>query len=64
VHVVLSGELDMFIDGQPCGDQVVAHQLVRTSLIRPSRLGFVGRRVPAMLTRAGHAVLDSAPAVA
>lgn len=63
-ELVLRREFDMFVDGAPCRDQFVAHQLASTGLVRPSRPGLVGHRVPAILTEAGHAALGATPSVA
>lgn len=63
-ELVLGCELDMLIDGLPCCDQFMAHDLARAVLVRPARLGLVGHRVPAVLTHTGQAVLSAAPSVA
>ena len=63
-ELVLGCEPDMLIDGLPCCDQFMAHDLARAALVRPAQLGLVGHRVPAILTHTGRAVLRTAPTVA
>lgn len=49
-----SCEPDLFIDGLSCGDQPLAHQLVRIGLIAAQELNpNTGARVPAALTPRG-----------
>ncbi|NIH84067.1 hypothetical protein [Amycolatopsis granulosa] len=55
-----SCEPDLFIDGVACCDQMTAHALAHGGYIRPATEDGE-RRVPAVLTDAGRAVL--APAV-
>lgn len=54
-----SCEPDLFIDGLSCGDQPLAHQLVRVGLMAPERHGMPGERVPAVLTPAGVLTLGN-----
>lgn len=64
-HVTCSSEPDLYIDGIPCCDQFSAHTLAHQGLIRPTRPGLPGQRVPATLTDAGEALLTApAPAAA
>lgn len=62
VQVSLSCEPDIFIDGLAFSDQPAARTLVHAGLLRASRPGRIGERVPARLTNAGHSVLDDADA--
>jgi len=48
----------------PCCDQFTAHVLAHEGLVRPSQPGTPGQRVPAVLTRAGHALVSGAQAAA
>lgn len=64
VELVIRCESDMLVDGAPCCDQFMAHELARAGLVRPSRPGLVGHRVPAVLTDAGRAALDATPSIA
>ena len=59
-----SQEPDLFIDGVPCCDQFTAHELAHDGLIEPAYNGVFGQRVPATLTAAGLAAIDSTPAAA
>lgn len=59
----LSSEPDLFVDGLACSDQVSAHTLVRSWLIRPARPGRFGERVPALLTGNGEKFLHEAVAL-
>ena len=54
-----SCEPDLFIDGRTCCDQTATHLLARAGLIRHATRGRIGQRVPAELTDAGRAALDS-----
>lgn len=56
-----SCEPDLFIDGLSCGDQPLAHQLVRIGLIMADgeRSPNTGTRVPAALTPAGVLTLGN-----
>lgn len=56
-EVSLSSEPDLFIDGLACCDQYTAHFMAHCGLIRASRTGAAGQRVPAALTTAGQALL-------
>lgn len=58
-EITCSCEPDMFVDGLPCCHQAVAHALVHAGLVRQSRPGSVGRRVRAVLTPEGHAILQA-----
>lgn len=60
VQVSLSCEPDVFIDGLAFSDQPTARTLVHAGLLRASRPGRIGERVPARLTDAGHTVLHDA----
>lgn len=53
----LSCEPDLFVDGLCCCDQSCVHAMVRDGLIRPSRPGRIGERVPALLTAQAQAML-------
>ncbi len=53
---------DLFIDGLAFCDQATARELVRRGLIAAVRKGRAGERVPAVLTEAGRAALNIAPA--
>ncbi|RSN34655.1 hypothetical protein DL990_13535 [Amycolatopsis sp. WAC 01416] len=55
----LSCEPDLFVDGLACCDQIAARRLARLNLVRPARPGRPGRRVPAKLTSAGYAAVES-----
>jgi len=61
-QVSCSAEPDLFVDGVPCCDQFTAHVLAHEGLVRPSQPGTPGQRVPAVLTRAGHALVSGAQA--
>lgn len=58
-EVTCSCEPDLYVDGVACCDQFTAHTLAHHDLVRAARLGAIGQRVPAVLTAAGHAVIDS-----
>ena len=60
VHVSLSCEPDVFIDGLAFSDQPGARALVHAGLISPARPGRIGERVPARLTDTGRGVLANA----
>jgi hypothetical protein len=59
VQMVTSREPDIFVDGLACSDQASAHRLFHADLIRPTRPGRVGERVPAALTRAGESIVTA-----
>lgn len=59
VHLTLSCEPELFIDGLPLCDQSTAHSLMRAGLLRPLRPGSVGERVPAVLTPGGASAIDA-----
>ncbi|MCW4355793.1 hypothetical protein ONR57_21035 [Hoyosella sp. YIM 151337] len=59
VHLTLSREPELFIDGLPLCDQSTAYALVRAGLVHPVRPGSVGERVPAMLTPDGATAIDA-----
>lgn len=59
-ETTLSSEPDLYVDGLPCSDQFTARLMARDGLIRPSRPGLVGQRVPATVTPAGSALLAAA----
>lgn len=63
-QVTCSTEPDLFVDGVPCCDQFTAHALAHEGLVRPGLPGTPGQRVPAVLTRAGLALLADAQAAA
>lgn len=63
-ELTCSCEPDLFIDGRSCCDQMAAHLLAHAGLIRHAAPGAIGQRVPAQLTEAGRAVLDSATGLA
>lgn len=63
-ELVLGCEPDMVIDGLPCCDQFMAHDLARAGLVCPARFGLIGHQVPAILTDSGRAVLSAAASVA
>ena len=63
-QISCSSEPDLFIDGVPCCDQYLAHQLAHEGLIEPAHQGAVGTLVPATLTVAGEAALSPATAAA
>jgi len=56
-----SCEPDLFIDGVPCCDQMLAHSLAHAGYLRPAR---PGDRVPAVLTDSGRAAITPAVAAA
>jgi hypothetical protein len=58
VHVSLSCEPDVFVDGLPCCDQPGARALVHAGLLRAVRPGRIGELVPARLTTAGDSILS------
>ncbi|MGH3451580.1 MAG: hypothetical protein ACRDQW_12820 [Haloechinothrix sp.] len=60
VQVSLSCEPDVFIDGLPFSDQPAGRALVHAGLLRASRPGQIGERVPARLTDQGCSVLHDA----
>ena len=51
-------EPDLYIDGVPCCDQFVAHQLTHDGYLA-TQTGPFGRKVPATLTQAGTTALQS-----
>lgn len=57
VRVSLSCEPDLFIDGLAFSDQAAARALVHAGLLRASRPGRIGERVPANLTSDGYTAL-------
>ena len=59
VHVSLSCEPDVFVDGLACCDQPGARALVHAGLLRAVRPGRIGERVPAQLTEAGNSILSA-----
>lgn len=60
-EITLGREPDLYVDGLPCSDQCTAHAMARDGLIRPTRPGLIGQRVPAALTAAGEATLAATP---
>jgi len=60
-EITLSVEPDLFIDGLACCDQSTVHRLTHRGLIRPSRPGSAGERVPAEITDVGRAALGAIP---
>lgn len=54
-----SREPDLYVDGLPCCDQLAARELARAGLVRPTRAGMPGDRVPAALTVSGRVALDA-----
>lgn len=60
VQVSLSCEPDLFIDGLTFTDQPTARTLVHAGLLRASRPGRIGERVPANLTTDGYTALRDA----
>lgn len=67
-QISLSCEPDVFVDGLACSDQQSAHHLFHAGLIRPTRPGSIGERVPAALTGDGEFAIvlagDLTPSVA
>jgi hypothetical protein len=63
-QVTCSAEPDLFVDGVPCCDQFTAHALAHEGLVRPGQPCSIGQRVPAVLTRAGRALVTGAQAAA
>ena len=59
VHVSLSCEPDVFVDGLACCDQPGARALVHAGLLRAGRPGRIGELVPAQLTDAGEEILSA-----
>jgi hypothetical protein len=59
VHVSLSCEPDVFVDGLACCDQPGARALVHAGLLRAVRPGRIGELVPARLTGAGEEILNA-----
>lgn len=53
-EITVSQEPDLFVDGLPCSDQSTAHALAHAGLVRPSRTGAWGSRVPAALSEEGQ----------
>ncbi len=55
----LSGgrEPDLYVDGLPCCDQTVTHDLVRAGLLRARRAVGLDERTDAELTEAGRAAI-------
>ncbi|MEU0528857.1 hypothetical protein [Amycolatopsis tolypomycina] len=60
VHVSLSCEPDVFVDGLAFSDQPGARALIHAGLISPARPGRIGEQVPARLTGTGRGVLAAA----
>jgi hypothetical protein len=60
VQVSLSCEPDIFVDGLVFSDQPAARALVHAGLLRATRQGQIGDRVPAKLTSEGYTVLSHA----
>ncbi|MGX7826661.1 hypothetical protein ACTG9Q_16370 [Actinokineospora sp. 24-640] len=56
-------EPDLYIDGVPCCDQFSAHELIHDGLVATGA-GRFGQFVPAALTAAGSAALDTRTAAA
>ncbi|GGP57657.1 hypothetical protein [Saccharothrix coeruleofusca] len=56
----LSGgrEPDLYVDGLPCCDQMVTHDLVHAGLLRARAVVGLGERADAELTEAGKAALS------
>jgi len=52
-------EPDVFVDGLACCDQPRARALVHAGLLRATRPGRIGERVPAVLTEAGYSILSA-----
>ncbi|WP_052395213.1 hypothetical protein [Kutzneria sp. 744] len=63
-QLTCSAEPDLFVDGVPCCDQFTAHVLAHEGLVRAGQPGTPGQRVPAVLTRAGHALVAGGRAAA
>jgi hypothetical protein len=63
-QLTCSAEPDLFVDGVPCCDQFTAHGLAHEGLVRAGQPGKPGQRVPAVLTRAGCALVTGAQAAA
>jgi|SRR6266540_3757697 hypothetical protein len=59
VHMSLGCEPDVFVDGLACCDQPRARALVHAGLLRATRPGRIGERVPAVLTEAGYSILSA-----
>ncbi len=53
-------EPDLYVDGLPCCDRMVTHDLVYAGLLRPARPARFGQRVNAELTEDGRAALSAA----
>ncbi|HWO64780.1 MAG TPA: hypothetical protein VNO31_32555 [Umezawaea sp.] len=53
-------EPDLYVDGLPCCDQTVTHDLVHAGLLRPTSVVAWGQRVRAELTDEGRAALGAA----
>ncbi|MFC6089270.1 hypothetical protein Q5530_09480 [Saccharothrix sp. BKS2] len=51
-------EPDLYIDGLPCCDQMVSHDLVRAGLLRGRREVGLYERTEALLTEAGRAAIS------
>ena len=56
-EVTCSCEPDLYVDGLPCCNQLIVHQLAHAGYLAASRPGHVGQRVPATLTDTGLRVL-------
>lgn len=50
-------EPDLYIDGLPCCDQTVSHDLVHAGLLRGRRVVGLDERTEAVLTDAGRAAI-------
>ncbi|WP_367134759.1 hypothetical protein [Saccharothrix sp. HUAS TT1] len=50
-------EPDLYVDGLPCCDQMVTHDLVRAGLLRARRVVGLDERADAELTEAGRAAI-------
>lgn len=48
---------DLYVDGLPCCDQMVTHDLVHAGLLRACEVVGLGERAGAELTEAGKAAL-------
>ncbi|REH28577.1 hypothetical protein BCF44_12619 [Kutzneria buriramensis] len=59
-RLTLSCELDLYVDGLPCCDQITARSLTRAGLIAPGQPGRLGESVPAVLTPDGSAAVADA----
>ena len=50
-------EPDLYVDGLPCCDQTITHDLVRAGLLRARRAVGLDERADAELTEAGRAAI-------